>query len=197
MKEYSLEEARALIGMARLGLELRTLDEQVDNSVIEETFKTRINERAVVRLLFGPTRMPIGISGLPETRLPINKAVVEAAASALQDANIESMTDRFLNDILVELTIVSEPIALSENPRKREKTVEAGRHGVLLEYGSKKSYAIPAHMGSVTSGVELLEHVCKQASLPSRYWTQPKISLYKFEAQTFIEQEPNGEVVRL
>ena len=42
---------------------------------------------------------------------------------------------------------------------------------------------------------EFLNALCDKAGLPSRYWMQPNVKMYRFETQIFREEKPNGNVI--
>jgi AMMECR1 domain-containing protein len=195
VKSYTVEEAKGLIETARLGLELQSINEEFDDSLIERGHESQATGKAMVRLLYGPTRTVVGTSAVQDEPMPVSRAVVVAAASAMEHAGSRSITQKHLDQIIIELSIMSEPVALSDNPKRREIAIQGGKYGVMLEYGSRRSYVVPAHI-SGKSTVELLDHACTGAGLPPKHWTQPKVNLYKFEVQSFIEREPNGEVIR-
>jgi AMMECR1 domain-containing protein len=198
LKEYTVQEASQLIEMARLSIELKAISPNFNRAIVEKTYTHEItNERVIVKLLYRPTKALIGISNIQKDRTDIRMAVVDAALAAAHHAGNQVVTQKFLEQTIIELSIISDPIAFSIEPRKREGSFVLGKHGVLLEYGHKKNYIMPDDIPEAGTTANFLELACVHAGMPAGYWLQPKVKISKFEIQSFIEHEPGGAIGKI
>ena len=126
-----------------------------------------------------------GCIGQFKPRYPLIEAVAKTAiSSAADDTRFPSLTLDELPDLLVEINVLS-PLA----PSKPEN-VEIGKHGLMINKGSKGALFLPEV--AVLNGWELhsfLEELCRKADLPEGSWHDREAELYVFESEAWGENE--------
>ena len=120
--------------------------------------------------------------GLIEAGQPLNDAVVLAAVWASQDPRFPRLEARELDDLDVEVSVLSPPRRVSG-----PKAIEVGKHGVILEKGSHRAVFLP-HVATEQGWDRrtMLEHLARKAGLPSNGWRQGAL-FSVFTAQIFGE----------
>ena len=126
-----------------------------------------------------------GCIGQSKPRYPLIEAVAKIAiSSALDDTRFPSLTLDELPDLLIEINVLS-PLA----PSKPED-VKIGKHGLMINKGSKGALFLPEV--AVSNGWYLhtfLDELCRKADLPEGSWHDCKAELYVFESEAWGENE--------
>jgi AmmeMemoRadiSam system protein A len=126
-----------------------------------------------------------GCIGQSKPRYSLIEAVAKTAiSSAVDDTRFPSLTLDELPDLLVEINVLS-PLA----PSKPEN-VEIGKHGLMINKGSKGALFLPEV--AVLNGWELhtfLEELCRKADLPEGSWHDRETGLYVFETEAWGEND--------
>jgi len=187
--EYSLEDAKKLISLARKSIEAE-LDKKIEIKIPEEK-QFRQARGVFVTLHTFPGNELRGCIGFPYPTLPIGKAVVEAAkAAAFADPRFQPLKKGEMNKIIIEISILSMP-----QEAKPEK-IKIGKDGLMCNYLGYSGLLLPqVATENKMNRIEFLECVCQKASLPKDAWQKNGFKLQKFQAQIFKEKKPNGEIV--
>ncbi len=131
-----------------------------------------------------------GCIGFPMPVLPLYEAIDEASKSAaLHDPRFRSVTPEELPDILVEVTILTEPIILNCAPESRDSKITVGKHGLIVkEYGRSGLLLpqVPVEWG--WNEREFLNQTCNKAGLPEDAWLSDSVQVLTFEGQIFSEK---------
>lgn len=195
MPAYTIEDAELLIKGIRNGIELQILSPKFRPEMIEEQLQRYSSKaRVLVKLFHHPTKAPRASYTIGGT---LSKAIPSAASAlALGGSGQAPISAKELGELLVELNILDERMELSGSPMHKMNLVTPGRDGLMVEYGTHKSMLLPSYAAQNGLGkTQLLEAACASAGLEKGYWKQPKVRIYKFEAQRFIETSPNGSVM--
>jgi uncharacterized protein (TIGR00296 family) len=102
-----------------------------------------------------------------------------------------------MDEITVEVTILTEPEKINAKPYELPKFVEIGRHGLMVRKGLISGLLLP--QVAVEFGFdaeEFLSQTCMKAGLPPDCWLAGA-EVYRFEGQIFKEVRPRGEVVEV
>ena len=126
-----------------------------------------------------------GCLGQSKPRYPLIEAVAKTViSSAVDDTRFPSLTLDELPDLLIEINVLS-PLA----PSKPED-VKIGKHGLMINKGSKGAIFLPEV--AISNGWDLhtfLEELCRKANLSEGSWHDCEAELYVFESEAWDENE--------
>jgi uncharacterized protein len=121
----------------------------------------------------------------------LSEGLRDAALSAMRDPRFPPLTEDELNEVVVEVSLLTPP----EPVKEPLKEVEIGRHGVLLRKGFRSGLLLP--QVAVEQGWdvgEFLDGCCMKAGLAPGEWKDAEV--YRFEGVVFGETEPGGKIVK-
>ena len=200
MHIYGAEEGAELVRAARNSIELCLMTPRFDKNMVKRVL-SKFNERygVFVTLEHYPTKELRGCIGFPTPVAPVGESIVEAAvAAAFEDPRFVPVSKAELDELSVEVSILSEPVPVEGNAGKRKRGIEVGRDGLIIEYGVYGGLLLPiVAVEQKWDKEEFLEQVCVKAGLHTNYWSQPNVKLYRFETQVFKEEKPDGKVVEV
>lgn len=200
MQVYTLNDGEDLVKAARDSIELFLITPSFNKNIVEKNLNRFTDHHGVfVTLEHYPTRTPRGCIGFPRAVAPIKESVIDAAiAAAFEDPRFVSVSKHELNELLVEVSVLSKLVRLEGGEQTRKKSVEVGRDGLLIEYGVYSGLLLPnVPVEQGWDKKKFLQQVCIKASLHSYYWAQPNVKIYKFETQRFREETPNGKIIEI
>ena len=120
-----------------------------------------------------------------ETSLAVTVSQL-AGRSATEDPRFPSVTEDELDDIRIEISVLS---PLREISAIEE--IQVGKHGLFIVAGMYRGLLLPQvavkYRWNVT---RFLEETCVKAGLPRDQWKHAETNIYIFSAQ-IIEQEPS------
>jgi len=126
-----------------------------------------------------------GCIGQSKPRYPLIEAVAKTAiSSAVDDTRFPSLTLDELPNLLIEINVLS-PLTLS-----KPEDVKIGKHGLMINKGSKGALFLPEV--AVSNGWDLhtfLDELCRKADLPEGSWHDRETELYVFESEAWGENE--------
>jgi uncharacterized protein (TIGR00296 family) len=140
-----------------------------------------------------------GCIGYPEPVMPLIDAIKDSAVSACsRDPRFPPVRREELKNLRVEVSLLTPPEQIKvKKPGELVASVEVGRHGLVMERGSRKGLLlpqVPVEWGWDTE--EFLSQTCMKAGLLPDSWLQEGTICYKFEAEVFSEEKPGGPVKR-
>jgi uncharacterized protein (TIGR00296 family) len=137
-----------------------------------------------------------GCIGIPLPVMSLCDAIKEGATSATHDPRFPPLKEEELDDIVIEVTVLSTPKLIKiKNPKDYFKDIVIGRHGLIVEQGFYKGLLLP--QVPVEQGwdiEEFLNHTCIKAGLIPDAWFDKQTKVYKFDGQVFTEIKPRGEI---
>jgi len=191
-----IEEAKEMIGIVREVL-VKTLSGE--KFTFKEVPEFLNKERGVfVTLLYYPSKELKGCIGIVEPR-PLKESLIEAAkGAAFNDPRFPPLRKNELDKIIVEISILTKPELIDCSPEKYSEKIEIGKDGLIVEFGVLKGLLLPqVAVEHKMSAVEFLSHTCIKAGLPPMSWMDHRVKVYKFQAEVFGEESPNGPVKRI
>ena len=175
---------------------LRVARESLENflgNMIRIQFPTQTPELLEKRAVFVTLRRRIngdlrGCIGHSYPRYSLIEAVSKTAiSSAVDDTRFPPLTINELPDMFIEINVLS-PL----EPSKPEN-VEIGKHGLMINKGSKSALFLPEV--AVLNDWDLhtfIDELCRKAYLPAGSWHNSEAELYVFESEAWSENEfPN------
>ncbi len=123
---------------------------------------------------------------------PLFKSIQELAEfAAFFDPRFEPLDEAELSEIVIEISVLS-PLRKINSIKK----IKVRRHGLFIRLGSAQGLLLPQVAVKHNWDREtFLQHVCLKADLPREAWQDPKAEIMTFEAQVFIEQPREDELV--
>lgn len=139
-----------------------------------------LNEQSMLR----------GCIGLPYPVKALGDALIDAARSAaFNDPRFSPVSEKELDNIDIEITVLTEPELMECLPEERPDMIAVGRHGLMLRHGFNGGLLLPQVAVEYNwDNTEFLEHTCMKAGLPNNCWKRPDVELYTFEGQIFSER---------
>jgi len=210
---YHVEDGKALILLARQAIG-HSLSDSVEinderlTSMIEEFIQEFVTDQITSKYSElqgcfvtlrnrGDLR---GCIGHYRLRQPLYQAVIKSAVeAAFTDNRFLPVTPNELNEIEIEVNILSEPELLQGDYQSYAKQIVIGQHGLIIDAGIidagyRRGLLLPwVFTEDNCTPLEALEMVCRKAGLDSKEWKYPENKLYRFETQVFLEN--GGKVI--
>jgi uncharacterized protein len=137
-----------------------------------------------------------GCIGHPFPDSALEEAIMDSAISAaVNDPRFPSLEEDELDDIVVEVTILTPPEKINAPPKELPNLIEIGKHGLIVKQGYCQGLLLPqvAPENNMDS-IDFLGHTCMKAGLSPDAWLKGA-EVHCFEGQIFKEKEPYGEVI--
>lgn len=200
MKVFGIKEGEELVRAARNAIELYISNPRFDRSLIKDSIRGFSQRYGVfVTLEYGPTRTLRGCIGFANPVSTLANDVVEAAlAAAFEDPRFVSVSHKELDDLTVEISILSGSHPLRAKGKERADEVVVGKDGLIARYGVSSGLLLPiVAVNEHWDSKRFLEEACAKAGLPRTYWSHPEVNIYKFETQIFREEAPRGKIMEI
>lgn len=198
---YSISDGEAFVKAARYSIELYLKSPHFSMEMVEKSLRQYSDRRGVfVTVSHYPTMTLRGCIGFPNPTGPLSSLLVEAAvAAATEDPRFVPVSHRELEDCVVEVSVLSQPVRIEEKSWiKRQAEIKLGHDGLIVQYGAKRGLLLPqVPIEERWNKKEFLDNACEKAGLPAGHWKRPEVDIFKFTAQVFREKSPMGEVEEL
>jgi hypothetical protein len=189
------EEGTRAVHIARAVIEQTVEGKQLpkqDN--VPAVFKQ--NHGAFVTLHTASNHLLRGCIGIPESIMPLHKAITDAARSVTHDPRFPPLSVDELPTILIEVSILSPPERIhGDHPKDYPAKISIGKDGLIVEKGFYKGLLLPqVPVEQEWDEETFLSQTCLKAGLPPDAWIDRDTKIYHFTGQIFSETEPNGAV---
>lgn len=136
-----------------------------------------------------------GCIGRPYPLLPLGDAIIASAINASRnDPRFSPVKPEELDDILIEVTVLTVPKRINAKPKDLPKKVVIGKHGLIVSQSICQGLLLP--QVAVEHNFDCTEFLCQtsiKAGLMPDAWLNGA-EVYSFEGQIFEELEPGGEI---
>ncbi|MFN3527690.1 MAG: TIGR00296 family protein [Candidatus Altarchaeaceae archaeon] len=194
--ELSLDDGKFLVKFAREVIEKKFLNEEVK---IEREIFEKYKEKSGIFVTIEeyPSKELRGCIGYIEPIFPLIYALKEAAIQAgFNDPRFLPLEKEELNNVVIEVTVLTKPELIKDNPENYEKHIEIGRDGLIVERKFHKGVLLPqVPIEWNWNKKEFLEHTCLKAGLNHNAYKDKETKVYKFQGKIFSEISPNGDVI--
>lgn len=132
-----------------------------------------------------------GCIGFPYPVKPLGQAIIDAAiAAATADPRFKPVELAELDDLKIELTILTVPQELTCAKEEIPNKIEIGKHGLIVGKGAASGLLLPqvAVENGPWSSIEFLEATCWKAGLPPHAWKEEETKIFTFEGEIFEEE---------
>ncbi|MCL7415385.1 MAG: TIGR00296 family protein [ANME-2 cluster archaeon] len=130
-----------------------------------------------------------GCIGRPYPVMPLGDAIIISAINAaMEDPRFDPVTPGELENIEIEVTVLTMPERLEGMPRDLPGKIEVGRHGLIVQRGPYSGLLLP--QVAVEHGFdveEFLGQTCMKAGLFPDAWLEADTEVFAFEGQIFHE----------
>ena len=194
---YTLNDGKLAIKIARTVIENHIKKEQIPEFEVPKKF--RENSGVFVTINKFPKKMLRGCIGFPEPQFPLIDALIDASkSSSTRDPRFPPVNERELGKIIIEVSILTPPKLIeAKKPKDYLGEIKIGRDGLIIEKGLYRGLLLPQVPVEWKWDVrEFLSQTCMKAGLLADCWFDEDTKVYKFSAEIFAEEEPNGNVVR-
>jgi len=179
------DEGKMAVRLARLSIE-----ESIAGALNPGLFLTLVfdEQRGVFVTLTKQGELR-GCIGFPTPVYPLEEAIVKAArAAATEDPRFPIVKPAELNEISIEVTILTLPQPLTCPPEDRPDNIKIGRHGLIVSGKRRHGLLLPQVATEYGwNDVEFLDHACIKAGLPPGCWQKKDVEILTFEGQIFHE----------
>jgi len=146
-----------------------------------------------------PPQMALrGCIGFPLPVYPLVEATINAAIyAAVDDPRFPPVRESELNDLVIEVSVLTPPEPIEGPPEERPKKIKVGRDGLIIEKGIYSGLLLPqVPIEWGWDEEEFLAQTCWKAGLPPDCWLDESTKVYRFTAEIFGEEKPGGPVKR-
>ena len=200
---FSVEDGKMLIQFARVNIEnyLKQSKRIPVPEVIKQKFGAKYGAFVTLNthnVSGNPLRGCIGyIEPIYSLYDVIHKVSV---SSATEDPRFPSVTLKEMDNIVIELSILTPPKLIEvDDPKEYLEQIVIGRDGLIAEKGMRRGLLLPQvpvdHDRNWTVE-EFLNHTCQKAWLSPDAWQDKNTKIYSFRAILFEEETPKGELFR-
>jgi len=190
----SLEEGKKAVIFARSVVENHVKKTPFHESNLTSIFSEK--QGAFVTLHTFKNHNLRGCIGIPMPVMSLKDAIIEGAKSVTRDPRFPQLAEEELDNVVVEVTILSKPeIIKVNNPKEYISNIEIGRDGLIVQQGFYSGLLLP--QVPVEQGwdkEEFLSNTCMKAGLLPDAWFDKDIKISKFSGQVFTEMKPRGEI---
>ena len=132
-----------------------------------------------------------GCIGNLESEKSIYQSVIDnCLASALLDSRFTALKSNELNDIKIEISILSELKKLSNftNYDSFLKYLNKYKPGLLIKKGTYQATFLPQVWEDLNSAELFISHLCEKAGLEKDEWKKMDLEIYRYSAEVFKEE---------
>jgi len=179
-----------LLRIARRAIEKYFQDEgvfQIEEDELPESLKEK---KGVFVTLWKDNKLR-GCIGNLESQKPIYQSVIDnSLASALLDSRFTALKKDELNDIKIEISILSE---LKKIPNFTDynsflKYLNKYKPGLLIKKGTYQATFLPQVWEDLNSAELFISHLCEKAGLQKDEWKKMDLEIYQYSAEVFKEE---------
>jgi uncharacterized protein (TIGR00296 family) len=130
---------------------------------------------------------------------PLLLATQQAAiSSAMEDPRFAPLKPSELDSVLIEVSVLTLPEEIIVKDRNRlHEQIAIGRDGLIIDSGTwRKGLLLPQVAPEQGwNSEDFLRGCCQKAGLPPKSYLDPKVKIYKFQAQIFAETSVRGSII--
>jgi len=186
---FNLKQGKELVGLARKAVETKKVEKKFSKDF-------EIKRGVFVTIETFPEKELRGCIGFPQATLALGEAAQRAAISAAyDDPRFPPLEKEELDGMVLEVSILTEPELIKvKNSKEYLEKIEAGKDGLILQNGPFAGLFLPQVWEQIPKKEEFLENLCFKAGLTPGYIHDKKTKIFKFRAQIFAEEKPNGKI---
>jgi len=190
----TVDEGKKAVQFARDIVESYVKNKKIRSSDLGEFFNQELGVFVTIHTY--PDHDLRGCIGIPQPIMSLKNAIIESAESATRDPRFPPLDESELNNIIIEVTILTKPELIKvSRPKEYPSHIEIGRDGLIVEQSFYKGLLLPQVPVEQGWGKEeFLSHTCMKAGLLSDAWFEKNTKIFKFSGQIFTEVTPRGDI---
>lgn len=187
----TLKQGSKLVKLARKAIESAFSEKKLNAEEFVE------KNGVFVSLHTHPENELRGCIGFVLPVLPLGEAIIRAAkAAAFSDPRFLPLQKDELREIVIEVSVLTEPKLIECKNSELPKNIEIGKDGLICNYRGISGLLLPQVASEQKwNAMQFLEATCEKAGLPPSTWQNAECKFFKFQAQIFSEEKPKGKVV--
>jgi len=130
-----------------------------------------------------------GCIGLPFPKGIVINNLREAAVGACQDPRFPPLEETELKNLVIEISILSEPKRIKAKKEKLLDKIEPHKDGLIIKRGANCGLFLPQVWEQLPDKREFLTNLCFKAGLMPRDWMLEGTTLDKFQVEMIREDE--------
>ena len=190
----NFDEGKTATLFARDVIESHLLKTKQNNPTLSIVFQEK--RGVFVTIHSYPDHELRGCIGIPYPVMSLKSAIIEAASSVIRDPRFLPLTEKELNHILVEITILTKPQPLKVmKPELYPQHINIGKDGLIINHRGRSGLLLPqVPVEQGWNAEDFLTHICLKAGLPPDAWFEEDADIQTFSGQIFTEILPNGAI---
>jgi len=184
------ENKEYLLKIARRAIQKYFQDEGIFQVEENELFQSLKEKKGTFVTLWKNNELR-GCIGNLESEKPIYQSVIDnCLASALLDPRFTTLKSNELDDIKIEISILSELKKLSNftNYDSFLKYLNKYKPGLLIKKGAHQATFLPQVWENLNSAQLFISHLCAKAGLEKDEWKKMDLEIYQYNAEVFKEE---------
>jgi len=184
------EDKKYLLKIARRAIQKYFQDEGVFQVEKDELPQSLKEENGTFVTLWKNNKLR-GCIGNLESEKPIYQSVIDnCLASALFDPRFTALKNDELNDIKIEISILSKLKKLSNFTDYDSflKYLNKDKPGLLIKKGTYQATFLPQVWEDLNSAELFISHLCEKAGLEKNEWKKMDLEIYQYSAEVFKEE---------
>lgn len=183
------EERQFLINLAWQTLRQFVFDRSLPKIPLE-VVPPRLREPWACFVTLRRQGMLRGCIGTLTADQPLYLAVMENARNAARDPRFPILEDWELDDLSVEISILSKPRRLEyRTPEELLKKLRPGVDGVILQWHGARATFLPQVWEELPDPEQFLTHLSHKAGLPGDIWQHPETRIWTYQAEKIVEED--------
>ena len=198
---FSDEEGEFLVKLARTVVEtiVKTGKKIKVPTEVKDNLKQKSGVFVTLEKIGDADKQLRGCIGRPYPDFPLIHATIDSAVdAAIHDPRFSPVTDKELETIVVEVSILTPPELIKvDHVQDYPDRIEVGKDGLIIAHGWRKGLLLPqVAVEWKWDSKKFLDQTCWKAGLTPDMWMDLKTEVYKFQAEIFHELEPRGKIER-
>ena len=184
------ENKEYLLKIARRAIQKYFQDEGIFQVEENELFQSLKEKKGTFVTLWKNNELR-GCIGNLESEKPIYQSVIDnCLASALLDPRFTTLKSNELDDIKIEISILSELKKLSNftDCDSFLKYLNKYKPGLLIKKGTYQATFLPQVWEDLNSAKLFISHLCEKAGLEKDEWKKMDLEIYQYNAEVFKEE---------
>lgn len=199
----SLQKGAFLVKLARKAVSeylngngvIKPIIHDTDLNVKRGVFTTietyEINNGVINKELRGCIGFPFPIEEL------YSLVIKSAILAATEDFRFTPLKKNELNNVVFEVSILTQPKLIEVSKRELPKNIKIGRDGLIIEHGFSSGLLLPqVAVENKWDSETFLCNACLKAGLPPDAWLWKNTKVYTFQAEIFGELQPNSKIIK-